>query len=533
MRVLRIEIRNYRCFLNFELDLGGESLLLVASNAGGKTSLLRAVRMALQGRGMPLVGDLPSREAPLEVILTVADIPASAHGVFANALSFTQPPQLRIGVRATWNEAEQELDVEHGFPDDGWRRVGREAREQLPVLWLPAWRDVSRLVSFTGPTSFLDQLVQTLDIDGPLDTALTEVTAAGNYLSQAPALQSMLGALGDELRGIVPAVPTDAFALGVTAGDARELLRQFDLLVAYEGPPLPASRHSGGITQLAIFVIALRLLSATPGAVVLIDEPEQALHPHAQRALLAAFRERGRQMMVATHAPSVLDRVDPHTVTRLRRTMAGDTEAIRPAPLPIAEARRLARHATAQTAESFFASAVVVFEGISDLLAFRVFSDRLGVALDARGATLLSLDGADLFGTYLALLGPNGLDMRIVGICDADRETRWTTALNSVGITVGDRATLSAAGFEVCDPDLEAELLLPLTTSEVQQVIDADGASTAFSTFAQQPAHSRLPLVDQQARFIRRDKVRWAPLLASAVDLQNVPTPISQTIGRL
>jgi predicted ATP-dependent endonuclease of OLD family len=46
MRIRRIEIRNFRSFRQFELDLDGESIFVIGENAGGKTSLLTAVARA-------------------------------------------------------------------------------------------------------------------------------------------------------------------------------------------------------------------------------------------------------------------------------------------------------------------------------------------------------------------------------------------------------------------------------------------------------------------------------------------------------
>jgi hypothetical protein len=66
-----------------------------------------------------------------------------------------RPPRLRVGVRASWDAHEREIEVVHGFPDDGWRRASRDARESLPVLWLPAWRDARSLTTLAGSSSRL------------------------------------------------------------------------------------------------------------------------------------------------------------------------------------------------------------------------------------------------------------------------------------------------------------------------------------------------------------------------------------------
>jgi recombinational DNA repair ATPase RecF len=37
LRLLRLEIQNFRCFEHFELELDGASLTFVAANGGGKS----------------------------------------------------------------------------------------------------------------------------------------------------------------------------------------------------------------------------------------------------------------------------------------------------------------------------------------------------------------------------------------------------------------------------------------------------------------------------------------------------------------
>jgi predicted ATP-dependent endonuclease of OLD family len=533
VQLQRIEIRNYRCFVDFALDVDGTSMLVIAPNAGGKTSLLTAVRMALRGGSTIRRTDFADPTQPMEVIATVGGIPPGAHATFAGALTFSNPPILRVGVRATWDSDESEVEHVFGFPDDTWKRAGREARDNLPLVWLPAWRDAAKLLSFVGSTSLLDSVISTLDINQALDQALAAVATAGEQLAQTAALQQMLTALCDELAGLLPNVAVGAYSIEASVAEPRDLLRQFELMLSHNGPATAAIAQSGGLSQLSIFTLALRILSAASDALLLVDEPEQALHPHAQRALVEAVRNRAGQSLISTHSPNILDRVDPRRITRLRRDPGGDTEAILAGQISDVNARRLARYSTAQTAEAYFAQTVVLFEGISDLLAFRESARCHTLNLDAAAVTLLSLDGANVFSTYLELLGPRGLDLRILGLVDADKEADWIAALSGAGIGVTDRPGLNAAGVEVSDPDLEAELLSALTTTEVEQIIDADGQLQVFQTFASRPEHVGLPLDQQQLSFIKERKVRWAPLLAAEIDPQNTPSPIAQLLGKI
>jgi predicted ATPase len=533
VQVLSIDIKNFRCFESFSLEFGGASRLIIGSNGMGKTTLLHALHMAMQGgRGITLE-DLRDSSIPLEIIAKLGAVPPTAHGVFHDAMTFETPPFLRVGVQATWDPAEAELEIVHGFPDAAWRRAGREARANLPVLMLNAQRDVGRLLTFTGTASLLDDLVRRLDIDEPLQDALAEVDSAAQRLSEAPEVEGMLSALRSELVRLIPDVDDPAYSIGVGLSDRRDLLRQFALRLKHEGPPRSLVHQAGGLGQLTISAVLLRLAELQPEAVLLIDEPEQALHPQVQRSLIAAFRDRQAQAVGVTHSASVLSEVDPREITRLRRGAAHDIEAVTPGLISDYDARRIRRYATAQTAEAYFAKTVIVVEGPSDHFAVREFAAKAGLPLDALGVSILPLDGADTFKTYLELLGPNGLGLRILGMCDADREQKWIKSLTEVGVAAHDRASLAAAGIQVCDPDLELELLSALTVAEVESVFETDGALQHFQTFSQQPAITGQTEDEKRCRYVKKDKVRWAPLLADAVDPTNVPSPVVSLLASI
>src|SRR4051794_39617764 len=105
MRLQGIELNNFRCFESFDLEVGGESLLIISPNSGGKTSVHTAIRRALRGGSVEL-REFRDQTASVELIATVDGIPPAAQGPFADAMQFTtNPPILRVGLRSTWNTA--------------------------------------------------------------------------------------------------------------------------------------------------------------------------------------------------------------------------------------------------------------------------------------------------------------------------------------------------------------------------------------------------------------------------------------------
>src|SRR6185437_4627370 len=107
-----------------------------------------------------------------------------------------------------------------------------------------------------------------------------------------------------------------------------------------------------------------------------------------------------------------------------------------------------------------FARSVILVEGQSDKYALEAIAAKKKRNLDADGVTIVAMRGAGGIGTFLTLLGPDGLKVKLAGLCDAAERPKWAQALESHGMgSKLDRAAMAAMGFEVCDGDLEEVLI--------------------------------------------------------------------------
>jgi predicted ATPase len=528
MQIDSISIKNYRCFADLGLNLRGDSMVLVGPNSSGKSSLLEAVRAALQGGEVTLT-DFRDPTEPLELSATLSRISPEQQALFPDAVDFSQtPPVLRLGLQSIWDAEEGEVSTTHGFPDNGWRRVSRRAREAIPLIYLPAWRDPARLLSMIGRRSILAGLISNLDLDEELEQTVAAIRAAAEALAEAEPLRGLLTEGSRNLARIMPGLPSDPLSLGPGDGDPREVLRNLRLALSLEHGTVGLGSGSGGFGQASIFAFLLAAIAGASESIVLVDEPEAALHPHPQRALLAALRKSSSQSILTSHSAAALDRRDPRDITRISRDIGEGASLHRAESLQAADARALIRYSTSLTAEAYFAETVILVEGFSDFLAVRVLAATLGVELDAAGVSLISLDGADVLVHYLRLFGPEGLDLDLRGLCDADHEDEWRARLTQAGISVTDRDSMKNRGFHVCDPDLEAELLGALDTERVSEAIVADGGQRLFESYANQPAQQGRSTEELQIGFVQtpRAKIRWAPLIAAEIGSDEVPAPL-------
>lgn len=177
---------------------------------------------------------------------------------------------------------------------------------------------------------------------------------------------------------------------------------------------------------------------------------------------------------------------------------------------------------------------VILVEGVSDRAAVEALAARSGRDLEAERIAVIPIGGAQAIGRFVDHYGPQGLDLRLAGLCDAAEERDFQRALERAGF--GERLTredMEGLGFFVCDADLEEELIRALGAPAVEEVLAANGDLNPFRTFQKQPAWRGRPAERQLRRFMGsadKRKTRYARLLVEALPLERVPRPLAQLL---
>jgi OLD-like protein len=181
--------------------------------------------------------------------------------------------------------------------------------------------------------------------------------------------------------------------------------------------------------------------------------------------------------------------------------------------------------------------AVVLVEGTSDQVALETLAERRGRDLEAEQVAILPIGGAQAIGASLARFGPQGLDVRLAGLCDAGEERDFRRGLERAGLGSDlTRAEMEALGFYVCVVDLEDELIRALGAEAVEQIAEAQGDLGAFRTLQKQPAWRGRPREEQLRRWMGsggRRKIRYARLLVEALDLTEMPRPLNLVLAHV
>jgi len=262
------EAENYYCLKSVALDLQPIHAL-IGPNDSGKSSLLRAMR-AVADVVDPRNADPPPRGAVLTARasdrwfrLTGTDArPTLEH----SGLQGQAPDLLSRGAALIKWDAEQLKQPSGLVPESIALRFGSDHGSGFP--------GVLQSIQGRGDESFAQ-----------LRDALVEKFPTLRSLGIAAVNQSML-ALRAQLR---------------------------------DGTVVPAAQISEGLLYYAAY---LTLQHLRPVSLLLVEEPENGLHPSRIRDVVCVLRtlaEKGTQVVIATHSPLVINELRPEEVTLVTR----------------------------------------------------------------------------------------------------------------------------------------------------------------------------------------------------------------------
>ncbi|WP_425842007.1 TOPRIM nucleotidyl transferase/hydrolase domain-containing protein [Streptomyces fractus] len=161
----------------------------------------------------------------------------------------------------------------------------------------------------------------------------------------------------------------------------------------------------------------------------------------------------------------------------------------------------------------------VLLEGLSDAAAVDTLAERRGRDLASEGVCVLPMGGAMNVGRYARLLGPEGLGLRLTGLCDERERRFYDRALGRGEDTVF-----------VCVADLEDEFIRALGVERVEDLVREAGEWHPWQTFARQPAQQDRSTHRRLRRFLGTKagrKIRYGRLLTEAAcDAGCMPAPL-------
>lgn len=449
MKLVRLKLNNFRCFGGVTTELALDDInFIIGPNGSGKTAVLQALarmfsfdptQRKIRSSDFFIAADEKPEEAPATRNLWI-----EADFEFPE-LAGANPEQLLQGVPGNFGymrmenddgsvlvrfrlaaSIDQDGDIEETFTNvikaDAAgtpmteSRVSKSDRSSIQVHYLPARRNPADHVSFAA------------------NAMLGRLLRAANWTTERADISALTAEITDKLssNAAVTAVSTEVTkawenlhkgkfyknpSVSFARSEIETLLRHLSLTFSPgpEAPIVDFSRLSDG--QQSLLYISLVLANRDIGDAALagadafdidklrppvftllaVEEPENSLSPHYLGRVIQALKAFGAgqnsQAIVATHAPSLLRRVEPESIRYLRLNEARRTVVARITLPGEADAEKYVRQAVKAFPELYFARLVILGEGDSEEIVLPRLLDVKGMLADDASVSVVPLGG--------------------------------------------------------------------------------------------------------------------------------------------
>ncbi|MGI2047916.1 AAA family ATPase [Shewanella oncorhynchi] len=321
---------------------------------------------------------------------------------------------------------------EHGHPLST-AKVRRGERNLIQLHYLPARRDPAEHITF-ATNAILGRLLRAVNWEGERE-AIKEHT---EQISQDLAANISVNALSNSIKSSWASLHKGEFfkepKITFVASEIESLLRHLSISFTpgHDETLVDFSRLSDG--QKSMLYLSLVLSSQVIGraalngdnsfdpdklrppvfTIVAVEEPENSLSPHFLGRIVSALKEMNShgdaQALIATHAPSMLRRIEPKQIRYLRLNTSRHT-TISNISLPDSEtsgdAHKFVTQAVKAFPEIYFSRLVVLGEGDSEEIVLPRLLEAKGVPVDEFAITVTPLGGRHVNHFWRLLEGLN------------------------------------------------------------------------------------------------------------------------------
>jgi len=297
-------------------------------------------------------------------------------------------------------------------------QVPRAERNHVQVHYLPARRDPAEHIAY-GTNALLGRMLRAVNWENERE----EVKGFTDQISESLAANPSIAALSESLKTTWGTLHKGSFFadphITFVASEIEALLRHLSVSFSpgHDEELVDFSRLSDG--QKSMLYLSLVLSAQSIGRAVLageddsfdpdklrppvftivaLEEPENSLSPHylgrIVNALVAMTGNEDAQALIATHAPSMLRRVDPQHIRYLRLTEERTTKITRiRMPKKTNEAHKFVREAVQAYPEIYFSRLVILGEGDSEEIVLPRILRAKGIPVDEFAVTVAPLGG--------------------------------------------------------------------------------------------------------------------------------------------
>lgn len=446
MKLQTIRLHNFQSFGNAPTDISLDDVTyLIGPNGSGKTAALIALcrvfsvdpnlrRVQRSDFHVPADEEDTPEERRLwveldfsfpELLREDAGTTVAPHFGHMRLDTADGVPRVRFRLSASLGadgDIEESLVYVLDVDDDGiplsTAVVPRAERSHIQVHYLPARRDPADHITY-GANALLGRLLRAVNWDAERE----EIKGLTDQISESLAANASVNSFSSSLHEVWGRLHKGSFftdpKITFVTSDIEALLRHLSVSFSpgHDENLIDFSRLSDG--QKSMLYLSLVLCSQSIGRAVLsgedssfdpvklrppvftivsAEEPENSLSAHYLGRIVNALTKMARnsdaQALIATHAPSMLRRVEPEQIRYLRLSTgrASKVTCIQ-MPAKTDEAHKFVREAVQAFPEIYFSRLVVLGEGDSEEVVLPRVLRAKGTPVDESAVTIAPLGG--------------------------------------------------------------------------------------------------------------------------------------------
>ncbi|HDH1431898.1 ATP-dependent nuclease [Klebsiella quasipneumoniae] len=452
MKITQMEIKGFKSFDNVGQTININSFTsLIGGNGTGKTAVLLALTRMFGVKSSDRIvqvddfyvppGDeidtQDERELSVRVKFEFADLQDgeddSVADFFKHLVSneADQIPYCIAKLKAKWtktNLAEGDIDSDLVWEIGKYEKnITAYERSKIHVHYVPAYRDPAQQLKQTAGT-IMHRLINAVEWSEQMSSTVDEVAESiGNQFQEEIGVQTITSSLSRNWKTLFSGGYFEQLKIQPVMNGIEDVLKHIDtvFMPTPVTQPLPTERLSDGMKSLFYLSlvksafdiedeiinsgenelsISVEALDPPNLTIILIEEPENHLSPQylgRTVKLCEDISENDRaQVVLTTHAPSLLNRVEPENI-RYFRLHDNKNTVVKPILLPSededdgdnVDTFTYVKEAVKAYPEIYFAKVVILGEGDSEEIVIPKIAQVNGIELDTSLITFAPLGG--------------------------------------------------------------------------------------------------------------------------------------------
>ena len=423
MRLSNVTIKNYRNFIDSEINFNDKSLV-IGPNDVGKTNLLNAIRIVLDKSFSYL--DLEPQEKDfnifsddeeITIILEFSDIQEDKETyIYSNLGKYIVDGKLYIMYKGYKNKEENFKFFLSGKKDEELFQEINGRNKYINLIncvYLDSTRQLKQFLK-KSKTNMIESYKskrleeEIIEDEKIISTIDNEVNTLNSNIEKISYIRKSANFIKEELTDM--SSHNDNLDIKLSSfNDTEDITDNVELIAEIDGKK-NAIGGDGRSNQIYMSMwvkeMGERIDESKQFVIFLLEEPESHLHfPLQAMTIRKIINKINKQFIITTHSPQVVLEFNPYSIVRLyfdknKKTKIaknGCSEEIQDEVIDFGYRYNLI------TGSMFFSSGVFLVEGISELLLFKFLTKKLNMDLEKYNIMILSVEGIG-FKPYIKLL---------------------------------------------------------------------------------------------------------------------------------